>query len=51
LAFFFLALVVLNEIVWRTQTTDLRVKFKTFGFMALTLLLALAHATTVSTLL
>src|SRR3984957_11808597 len=28
-AFFFLALAVLNEIVWRTQTTDLWVKFKT----------------------
>jgi intracellular septation protein len=41
----------LNEIVWRTQTTDLWVKFKTFGFMRLTLLFALAQATTVSTLL
>jgi intracellular septation protein len=43
-AFFFLALAVLNEIVWRTQTTDLWVKFKTFGFMPLTLLFALAQA-------
>ena len=43
-AFFFLALAVLNEIVWRTQTTDLWVKFKTFGFMPLTLVFALAQA-------
>jgi intracellular septation protein len=42
-AFFFLALAVLNEIVWRTQTTDLWVKLKTFGFLPLTLLFALAQ--------
>jgi intracellular septation protein len=43
-AFFFLALAVLNEVVWRTQTTDVWVKFKTFGFLPLTLLFALAQA-------
>ena len=43
-AFFFFGLAVLNEIVWRTQTTDLWVKFKTFGFLPLTLLFALAQA-------
>jgi len=43
-AFFFVALAVLNEIVWRTQTTDLWVKFKTFGFMPITLLFAIAQA-------
>src|ERR1700722_11017468 len=43
-AFFFLALAVLNEIVWRTQTTDLWVKFKPFGFLPLTLLFALSQA-------
>jgi len=43
-AFFFIALAVLNEAVWRTQTTDLWVKFKTFGFMPLTILFALAQA-------
>jgi len=43
-AFFFLALAILNEIVWRTQTTDLWVKFKTFGFLPLTLLFAVAQA-------
>jgi intracellular septation protein len=43
-AFFFLGLAILNEIVWRTQTTDLWVKFKTFGFLPLTLLFAVAQA-------
>ena len=43
-AFFFLVLALLNEIVWRTQTTDLWVKFKTFGFLPLTLLFAVAQA-------
>ena len=43
-AFFFIALAVVNELVWRTQTTDLWVKFKTFGFLPLTLLFALAQA-------
>ena len=41
--FFFFALAILNEIVWRTQSTDLWVKFKTFGFLPLTLLFALAQ--------
>ena len=41
--FFFIALAILNEIVWRTQTTDVWVKFKTFGFLPLTLLFALAQ--------
>ena len=35
-ALFFLALAVLNEIVWRTQTTDFWVAFKVFGVMPLT---------------
>ena len=43
-AFFFVALAVLNEVIWRTQTTDLWVKFKTFGFLPITLLFALAQA-------
>jgi intracellular septation protein len=36
-ALFFLALAVLNEIVWRTQTTDFWVAFKVFGVVPLTL--------------
>jgi len=43
-AFFFLALAALNELVWRTQSTDLWVNFKTFGFLPLTLVFALAQA-------
>jgi intracellular septation protein len=43
-AFFFIALAVLNEVVWRTQSTDVWVKFKTFGFLPLTLLFAVAQA-------
>jgi len=35
-ALFFLALAVLNEIVWRTQTTDFWVTFKVFGVLPLT---------------
>jgi len=43
-AFFFVALALLNEIVWRTQTTDFWVGFKTFGIMPLTILFALSQA-------
>src|SRR6476661_925247 len=39
-AVFFLALAVLNEIVWRTQTTDVWVSFKVFGVVPLTFLFA-----------
>jgi intracellular septation protein len=39
-ALFFLALAVLNEIVWRTQSTDFWVSFKVFGVMPLTFLFA-----------
>jgi intracellular septation protein len=43
-AFFFLALAALNETIWRTQTTDFWVGFKTFGIMPLTILFALSQA-------
>ena len=36
--YFFFALAVLNEIVWRTQTTDFWVSFKFFGVVPLTFL-------------
>jgi intracellular septation protein len=39
-ALFFLALALLNEIVWRTQSTDTWVAFKVFGVMPLTLVFA-----------
>ncbi|MBN8963795.1 MAG: septation protein A, partial [Rhizobiales bacterium] len=37
---FFLALALLNEIVWRTQSTDTWVAFKVFGVMPLTFIFA-----------
>jgi intracellular septation protein len=39
-ALFFLLLAVLNEIVWRTQSTDTWVAFKVFGVMPLTFVFA-----------
>jgi intracellular septation protein len=42
-ALFFFGLAVLNEIVWRTQTTDFWVNFKVFGIMPLTIAFALAQ--------
>jgi intracellular septation protein len=36
-AWFFIALAVINEVVWRTQTTDFWVAFKLWGIMPLTL--------------
>jgi intracellular septation protein len=39
-ALFFLVLAVLNEIVWRTQTTDTWVTFKVFGVVPLTFVFA-----------
>lgn len=40
---FFLIMAAVNEIVWRTQTTDFWVSFKLFGFVPLTFLFALAQ--------
>ncbi len=42
-AIFFFVLAALNEIVWRTQSTDFWVSFKVFGIMPLTLAFALAQ--------
>jgi intracellular septation protein len=39
-ALFFFALAILNEIVWRTQTTDVWIGFKVFGVVPLTFLFA-----------
>jgi intracellular septation protein len=41
---FFAAMAVLNEVVWRTQSTDFWVNFKVFGIMGLTLVFALSQA-------
>jgi intracellular septation protein len=43
-AFFFVALALINEIVWRTQTTGFWVGFKTFGIMPLIVLFGLSQA-------
>lgn len=37
-AIFFVALAVLNEVVWRTQSTDFWVNFKVFGVLPLTMI-------------
>jgi intracellular septation protein len=41
---FFLALAVLNEIVWRNTSTDTWVNFKVFGLLPITLIFAFANA-------
>ena len=40
---FFVAMAILNEIVWRSVSTDTWVAFKTFGILPLTILFALAQ--------
>jgi intracellular septation protein len=40
---FFLFLAVLNEVVWRTQTTDFWVAFKVWGIMPITMIFAMAQ--------
>lgn len=42
-AIFFVAMGLLNEAVWRTQSTDFWVTFKVFGILGITLLFALAQ--------
>jgi len=42
-ALFFFVLAALNEIVWRTQSTDTWVSFKVFGIMPITVAFALAQ--------
>lgn len=41
--FFFFFLAIMNEAVWRTQTTDFWVMFKAFGTMPITIVFALAQ--------
>ncbi len=40
---FFLASAVLNEVVWRTQATDVWVNFKVFGLLGLTLVFVVSQ--------
>src|SRR3982075_1407195 len=42
-ALWFLAMAVLNEIIWRTQSTDFWVAFKAFGMVPLTILFAVTQ--------
>jgi intracellular septation protein len=42
-AAFFVAMAIVNEIVWRNFSTDAWVSFKAFGFLPLTFLFALAQ--------
>ena len=42
-ALWFLAMAVLNEIIWRTQSTDFWVAFKVFGMVPLTMLFAITQ--------
>lgn len=43
-AWFFVFLAFVNEVVWRTQTTDFWVAFKVWGIMPLTMVFAMAQA-------
>ena len=47
-AFFFLLLAALNEAVWRSVSTEHWVTFKSFGFLPLTVIFALAQAPLIS---
>ncbi|MBI5264324.1 MAG: septation protein A [Bradyrhizobium sp.] len=42
-ALFFLGMAILNEIIWRTQSTDFWVAFKAFGVIPLTMGFAIAQ--------
>src|SRR4026209_1614642 len=42
-ALFFVAMAVLNELIWRNVSTDAWVSFKAFGFLPLTFLFAVAQ--------
>ena len=45
---FFVLMAILNEIVWRSVSTDAWVAFKTFGFLPITIAFALAQAPLIS---
>ena len=40
---FFIALAILNEIVWRTQATDVWVNFKVFGILPITFIFTMTQ--------
>ena len=43
-AWFFVSMALLNEIIWRTQSTDFWISFKVFGLIILTLVFAASQA-------
>jgi len=43
LAFFFFSMALLNELIWRTQSTDFWVNFKVFGILILTIIFLVAQ--------
>jgi intracellular septation protein len=47
-ALFLLVMAAVNETIWRTQTTDFWVNFKTFGYMAATFIFLMAQMPTLS---
>jgi len=42
-ALFFFGMAILNEIIWRTQSTDFWVGFKAFGVIPITMVFAIAQ--------
>ena len=40
---FFIALAILNEIIWRTQSTDVWVNFKVFGMLPITFIFTMTQ--------
>ena len=40
---FFIALAILNEIIWRTQSTDIWVNFKVFGILPITFIFTMTQ--------
>ena len=40
---FFISLAILNEIIWRTQSTDIWVNFKVFGILPITFIFTLTQ--------
>ena len=44
---FFIALAILNEIIWRTQTTDIWVNFKVFGILPITFIFTITQFSTI----
>jgi len=46
--FFFIALAILNEIIWRNFSTDFWVNFKLFGIMPLTIIFGMAQLSVIS---